>query len=333
MGNAVAEPSAVPHKDRKGWLIAFGVIEIMLGICSLLMCALMLTAPFLLKPEHAAGTPAGFATASMVLGAGFYVSIAAFFLVVGIGSIKRRNWARILAMIGSGLWLALGTLAILLVLFLLPKIMAVQHPIPPPAQHVQHIILGVMVLVAILFGILLPLAFLIFYSRKSVKATFLARDGVSVAAGPPARKLPVPVTILVIWEAFGAVSALLSLIWPMHVTFLFGYVIRGWTMIALVLVFSAMSGAAAWLIYKVRMTGWILALLKVLFFGASTGVSLATGGMSRLLVKTGQEQIALLFPQFFTVIMTGTLIVCTAYLVLMIYSLRFFLPAAPSAAS
>ena len=336
MGNPTAESPALPYKDRRSWLIAFGVFEILLGACCLLITLFALMSLVIPRPSHTAETPAG-AHAAMVVGVGFYVMIAAFFLVAGIGSILRRNWARILTLIGSGLWLFIGTLGTIFFLFLFPKIMAAQYPVQPVPQHIEHIVMGSTVLMAIVFGILLPLTFLIFYSRKSVKATCLARGATTAAGAVSSRKLPVPVIILGAWEALAAVSALFPLVSPVRATCLFGYVVRGWTAVAVVVAFSALSAAAAWLIYRMRLTGWNISLLKLLFFGVSTVLSLASGSMSQLLVEMGQtpgqEQFEYLFPQFMTVVMVATLIMCTIYLALLIYSRRFFLSATPSAAS
>lgn len=337
MDNDIAESSGPPYKDRGGWLVAFGVFEILLGTSSLLMGAFALMSLQFSRPSPATGVPAGVHTAGIAFVAGFYVVIAAFFVVAGIGSILRRNWARILMLIGSSVWLLFGVLGTLFFFFLFPKIVAVQHPVPPSAQHVQRVVMGGMVLMAVVFGILLPLAFLIFYSRRSVKATCLAREGTLAVVDASSRKLPVPVIVLIIWEATAAVSAWVVIFSPMQVTSLFGYIVRGWPVIALMLAFSVLSAASAWLIYKMQLAGWTIALWKLLFFGASAGVSLATGSMSRLFVEMSQtqaqEQFAQWFPQFLTVIMVASLVLCAAYLVLLIYSRRFFLPATPSAAS
>jgi hypothetical protein len=337
MDNATAESSGLPYKDRGGWLVAFGLVEILVGATILLMSLFALMSLLLSKPPHPTDMPAGVHAAGIAIAVGLYIVIAVLFVVAGIGSILRRNWARILMLVGSSGWLFFGVLGTLFFLFLLPKFMAARHPVPPAAQHVETVVMGGMFLMTIVFGILLPLTFLIFYSRKSVKATCLAREGPPAAGEASSRKLPVPVIILVLWEALGAVSAWVVFLSPVHVTCLFGYVVRGWPMIAVMLVFSALSAAAAWLIYRVRLAGWAIALWKLLFFGASAGVSLATGSMSRLFVEISQtqaqEQFAQLFPQFMTVIMIASLILCAAYLALLIYCRRFFLSATPSAAS
>ena len=336
MDNAAAGSAGLPYKNRGGWLVAFGVAEILLGAAILLMSLFALMSLLISRPSHPAELPPGVHVAGMAVLAGFYVVIAAYFVIAGIGSILRRNWARILTLAGSSIWLVFGVMGTLSVLFLFPKIMAVRQPALPAAQNIETIVMGTMVLMAIVFGILLPLTLLIFYSRKSVKATCLAREGTPAVADASWRKLPVPVFILVAWETFAAVSSCVVIFSPLHVTTLFGYILRGWAMVALMLVFSLLSAAAAWLIFRKRLAGWTIAVWKLLFFGASAGVSLATGSVSRLFVEISQtlaqQQFAQLFPRFLTMIMITSLILCAVYLALLTYSRRFFLPAATSAA-
>ncbi|HXH51529.1 MAG TPA: hypothetical protein VNM47_19495 [Terriglobia bacterium] len=337
MDSTIAGSSHPPYKDRGGWLVAFGVVEILLGASSLLIGVFVLISQQILKTPHETGMPGGAYPSGILVGAGFYVVTAAFFLIAGVGSALRCNWARILMLIGSIVWMFVGALATLFLLFLFPRIMAIQKPAPPAAQHVEHIVMGGIVSMAIVFVLLLPLTFLIFYSRKSVKATFLAREGTTAGTGTPSRELPVPVILLVVWEALGAISMWPLLISPVRTTFLFGYILRGWTVVVLMLAFSALSAAAAWLIYRKRLAGWTISFWKLLFFGASAGVSFLTGSVFRLFVEMGQtpgrEKFAQLFPQFVTVVMVGSLVICAVYLALLIYWRRFFLSAKPSAAS
>lgn len=337
MDNAIPESPAPPYKDRGGWLVAFGIIEIVLAALSLLMGTLALISSLLSTRPQVAGIPAGVHAAGVIISVGFYLVIAAFFVVAGIGSIRRRNWARILMLIGSTLWLALGVLGTLFFLFVLPKMIAAYGAVPQGAQHAERVVIGLMVLMAIVFGILLPVTFLIFYTRKSVKATCLAHGAARAEAGDSSRRLKVPVIIMVVWEAFSALSFLFLTILPMHIACLFGYIVRGWTTVALMLVFSGLSAAAAWLIYKMRLAGWTIAFWKLLFYGSSAAVSLVSGSMSRLFVETsqasGQAQFVQLFPHFIEFAVGSSLIVCAAYLVLLIYSRKYFLPVSPSATS
>lgn len=59
MDNAIAASPALPSKDRGGWLIAFGIIEILLATLSLLLGTFALIDLLFSKPQHVAGMPAG----------------------------------------------------------------------------------------------------------------------------------------------------------------------------------------------------------------------------------------------------------------------------------
>jgi len=87
-------------KDRKGWLIAFGIIQILMGSFFLLVIPLVLVGMF-------ASSMSGRANAMPVnshmiaLAVFFYLLLAAWFISMGIGSIKARRWARALVLISS----------------------------------------------------------------------------------------------------------------------------------------------------------------------------------------------------------------------------------------
>lgn len=184
MGNSLPAPPASTCPDRHGWIIAFGVIEILMGLFCLLLAAFV--SLFFLRAQNAGQIPGHASTAGMVLGGGLYLLFAAFFFAGAIGSFLTKNWARLLMVIGSGVWLAFGLIGVVTVIFVVPKVMATRAGMPPGAEHM---VMGIAIGMEAVFGILLPLGFLIFYSRKSVKATFLARRAARAAEAPP---LPQP---------------------------------------------------------------------------------------------------------------------------------------------
>ncbi len=99
--------------------------------------------------------------------------IAAGFITGGIGSILCRNWARILVLVASCLLLAYGSL-VMLVFIMVVAVPAITHN---PLDDWGDVTRGGIVAVA---TVLLPAIFLFFYSRKSVRATFLAQKGPQV---------------------------------------------------------------------------------------------------------------------------------------------------------
>src|ERR1700687_2212718 len=88
---------AVAFKDRSAWLKAFGIAEIALAVLLLGMTAVMARVP--LAPE---------AASARVVSTLFGALCGTALLVMGVGSILRKNWARLFALIVSGFWLASG---------------------------------------------------------------------------------------------------------------------------------------------------------------------------------------------------------------------------------
>ena len=187
MGNALPEPSSLHYSDRRGWIIAFGVIEILIGLCCLLLAVFV--SLFFLRAENTGQIPGQASTAGMVFGGGIYLLFAAFFFAGAIGSFRCKNWARLLMLVGSGAWMVFGLIGAVVIFLVMPKAMATRASMPPSGEH---LIMGVALGIEGVFGVLLPLVFLIFYSRKSVKATFLTRGRTPAPAAAPEPQSPNP---------------------------------------------------------------------------------------------------------------------------------------------
>jgi hypothetical protein len=181
MDNPLPQASSLSYPDCRGWIIAFGVVEILLGLGCLLLASTV--GLIFLREGSMAQMLAQPPLAAIVVAAGFYLLLAAFFFAGGIGSLRYKNWARILMVVASGIWLAFGALGVLMALILLPKITQTLPNAPPGGQH---FVFAIAISMEIFLGILLPLAFLIFYTRKSVRAKFLARSAAEASAAPQA---------------------------------------------------------------------------------------------------------------------------------------------------
>lgn len=333
MGNDLSESSSLPYPDRRGWVIAAGVIEILLGFgCLLLAAAGAFSSLMVAHPPEAGLQPHA---ASVVLIAGIYLFLAVCFFVAGTGSVLCRNWARIMTLIISSIWLVFGSVATLFSALVLPRMMEMQRVGSPRGSH---LVVAFMISFEAFFGILLPLAFLIFYTRKSVKATFLARSATAAGQPAPAEALsagfPIPLAIPVVIEALGVTTVFFMLSMPALPAF--GFIIHGWKAVLIALAYSVFSGLAAWLIYKRRLAGWNIAFFKVLLGGSSMAVTLSAHNATWMLFQTFQrpEQAQMLqwFPQFMHGILIGSLVWVCAYALFLIYVRKFFLPP-PSADS
>jgi hypothetical protein len=324
-----ALPVAVPstYKSRRGWLIAFGVIEILIG-CSFLLMILFSVIAFL--GPAAARMPSRQISprALMVLVGLQYGLLAAVFFTGGIGSIRCKNWARILMLVVSGLWLGLGLMVTLVLALFAPAIMRQQAGIPPGAQH--GIMVG-MITVETALMVLLPALFLFFYSRKSVRATCLAEKGAQVAGlvpgGTPAPGLPVPLAILGVWQGLGVISVFATPF--MRVAIVFGVVLHGVAAFLVLLTFSILSGYAAWAIFRQKLIGWKIALFFAGFGTINMLVSyLRHPDLLQLFRETGYNDQTLGIyeqsPQLLSVFWVGLIALMTVYLVFVLYTRKFF---------
>lgn len=327
MGNDLSESSSLPYPDRRGWVLTAGAVEILLGCGCLLLAAIIAMSPLRAahRPEARLQPP----IASVVLTAGIYLLFAAGFFVAGAGSVLRKNWARIMMLVGSGIWLVFGIIGALATLLILPRIMEMQRAGSPGGIHRA---IALTVSTQVFLGILLPLAFLVFYTRKSVKATFLPRS--ATAAGEPAPAetpsagFPIPLLVPVIIEALGVTGVFYMLSVPALPAF--GFIIHGWKAVAIALAYSAFSGIAAWLIYKRRLAGWNIAFFKALLGGSSVAVTLSAHNATQMLFETfwkpQQAQVLQWFPQFMHAVLIGSLVWVGVYVLFLIYARKFFSP-------
>jgi len=333
MGASLPLAVPVPYKSRRGWLIAFGIAEILIGCSFLLMLGMMALVfygpvaarmPAEARPAGPFSTPLlmGFAVAQ-------YGVMAAIFFTAGIGSLRCRNWARILMLVVSSLWLAIGVISTVVMAIMFPIIMRQQGAtIPPGIEHAA--IVGMIVIMASL-GIVLPAIFLIFYTRKNVKATCLARNAAQApadeAAGASTSGLPVPLAILGGWEALSALSVFAALF--MRMVMMFGVVLHGAAAVLVLLAYSVLSGAAAWLIFRRKVLGWTLALFKTGFWTVSLIVScFHVPDMGQAMRDIGYDANALQIyeqvPHFMVGVLVGTILMMTGLLIFILYSRKFF---------
>src|SRR5436309_2035132 len=84
----------LPYKDRRGWLIAFGIVQILIACFFLLLAASMGFASTTMPK----GNPVP-QTALLYVVCVMYLGGAAIFLAIGIGSIRAKEWARITSLV------------------------------------------------------------------------------------------------------------------------------------------------------------------------------------------------------------------------------------------
>jgi len=320
--------SPAPFKNRRGWLIAFGVIEILIGAFCLLLIAFMALALVVrLSRTPLPGQTPEMTIATFVMGFLVYGGLGAVFLILGVGSIKCRNWARIAAQIVSGFWLFTGVLSGLVLAFILPSTLKQQGKIPPEQQRQALIFMGVF---GVVFMVLLPAVLLVFYSLRSVRATCLAsglgQASPTATTGRAAATPPGWVIALAVWECLG-VTALFPLV-MLKGQPVFGIVVHEPGAIILMTTHAALSLIAARLVYRRDFLGWEISLFKVLFWSASGAVTLLRRNLIEVYQEMGLSEQSLRFfraqPHLNSVMFVSAVVGFAIPMFLLLYTKKFF---------
>ncbi|MBZ5671609.1 MAG: hypothetical protein LAO04_18010 [Acidobacteriia bacterium] len=327
-------PASVPvaYKSRRGWLIAFGVTEILVA-CFFLLLILLTLIVFRMPSTHKPPPQTPISSAVLMAIAGVqYGIIAGVFLIAGIGSIRCRNWARILMLAVSGFWLVIGVLSTVVLAVFLPTIRE-QAGVPPP-EGLDVVYMSIITLMVIVM-VLLPVVFLFFYSRKSVRATCLAQAARHVlpplAGAVQTSSPPIPVLILALWSAVAGVGAVAYLV--MRVAIVFGVVLHGIAAFSVMLTSSALFAYSAWSIYRQKLIGWKIALFNAGFWMFSMLVTFARHpDPEKLYREMGNSEALQMYqqiPQLSYFVFSMCTLIMIALLVLLVYTRKFFHPEQP----
>jgi hypothetical protein len=246
--------------------VAFGFVEVVLG----LFCLLMAAVSGLGVMAGPGGGPAP-DPLMMLPGIFFYLLLAAYFVVTGIGSVRLRRWARPIVLIVSWVWLVSGVFAMAMLSTVLPKMME-QAPKPPgTTAEVMSFAQGCAFFFMAVFYLFLPGLFVTVYGSPSARATFERRDPVPRWTD----RCPTPVLGLSLLLAYCAVGFLFSALLP--VLPLFGTMVGGAGSTVLSLGLAALLAVVALATYRLRLWAWWVILL-VWLLGASSTVSFLVRG-------------------------------------------------------
>lgn len=226
---------------RSVGLIAFGALQILIGCaCALLVLYIASSSDLVVRQGPAGG-------AALASGLSIYGVATVYFVSVGIGSMRRRRWARALSVVVSAMWLAGGLVTTLLVIVLLPVV-----------KERTATSAAALIALTFLFAVLLPLAILYFYQREDVR---LLCDTSDVARWTD--RVPLPVLAVMIVLGFVSVGLFANLANP--VISLFGTNVTGAPAAVTLLALAILS---AWLVvqfYRLNETAWwTLVLLQVI---------------------------------------------------------------------
>jgi len=207
---------------------------------------------------------------SMFFSVLIYGLLAAFFITMGIGSIRARRWARALMLVVSWLWLVVGIGSVIAMVFLFGHMfdkMAAGGQMPQAAIAIVKIVTTVFMT---LFYIILPAIFVFFYRSPHVKATCEQLDPVPRWTD----RCPLPVLALVLMFGYAAccMPAMGFYNWAIPC---FGRIITGAPGAAMVVVFAAVWGWMAWAASRQKIEAWWAAILITCFWAASACTTFA----------------------------------------------------------
>jgi hypothetical protein len=253
-------PMSVEFRDQRPGLVAFGVVEIVLGGLCALMALLTFVAVVL---ESRAG--AGLEWRSVGLSVAMYAALSVILVWLGIGSILCRRWARALLLILSWSVLLVGVISMcLFVIF--ARVLAAGMGADSRAALVM--VAAVEIFMAI-FTVFLPGAMVLFYSRRHVKATCEARDPVIRWTDT----CPLPVLATSLWFCVGVLSFLAMPLMRGSILPLFGVLVSGTKATVMILAVSALWLYLAWATYRLKIAAWWTALVALALFSLSATIT------------------------------------------------------------
>jgi hypothetical protein len=249
-------PSTLAYKDRKGWLIAFGVFELLLAAFYGFMAAFMLALPRIAGSTKAQGAnPAVFTFASVL-----YLLLGAIFVAGGIGSILAHRWARIMMLIVGWMWLCFGTLGFVLMV----AVMLTQPLLQMGAgERMFFWVFFLGFTGAVMIGI--PAILVVFYSRKNVKAT-------CEASNPQAKDQPISIILATLFLGYQALVLLSATVWLPVFSFFAGYV-TGFPARFLYVLLGFIWLVLAWYFWHRDIRAWRIVLALTILFAFSNLVT------------------------------------------------------------
>ena len=149
--NDLSSQVAPPYKDRSAGLIAFGIIEILIGGLFALFVPLMLLGQVLSAKQTGAEPQ----YQMLITPVAIYGAAAVILIVLGIGSIRVRRWARALSLIVAWSWLLIGAIAVVFMAIMFPRILNQASPSAGelPAARTIGVIIGLLFFAVFFVGV------------------------------------------------------------------------------------------------------------------------------------------------------------------------------------
>lgn len=295
MNEEIPAPSTPDHKDRKTGLMVFGVLTMCLGG----ICALFVPLMFISDMVARRGAfPQSHQ--SLIPAMAIYAAMALLLFTLGIGSIKARRWARALLLVFSWSWLITGIISATSTWFVMTSpqftemFQAAAKPAGAPAlsPHMQMMILATTVGVQSFVLVVLPIAWLIFYAGKHVKATCEAYSPEPSWTD----RCPLPVLAVVLWIGLAALSTICLAAFYHGVLPLFGVFVSGPIGAAVCILLTVFWAYSAWAAYKLKPHGWWMLFIAMALLSLSAVITYSRHEITEVYRLMGypEQQIAMI---------------------------------------
>lgn len=285
---ALTAVSTLPaeYADRSAGLTVFGIIQILLGLLSLLGIPLVLLTAVMSRKTMGGSVPVG----SYVQGMLTYAMIAVLLVTLGVGSIRARRWAWAITLVTSWLWLIIGATMTVMLTAVVPTsfaagMKAASGGSTPISRGFMAAVLTFMIVLFAVFLIAVPIAFLIFYRRKDVEETCKRRD-------PQERwtdRCPLPVLAVSLLFACACVYYVVNSFTAPLVPF-FGRWLTGWSGGLGYLFLAVLDAILAFSLYRLKIAGWWVAAAAVLLRALSSILTFLKGNLFEAYSKMGMSQ-------------------------------------------
>lgn len=271
-------------KDRSTALLVFGILEIFVGALTALFIPILILGT-VLSHKHSGGHQA---PKYFVMNLVTLAIAAPTLLTLGIGVTQAKRWARAMNMALSWIWVSMGTLLTIVMIALLPtRIMAKMQSTQTAngstvSAGVMAGIVTFMIVFMALFLVVLPLTFVLFYRSKNIEETFKHRDPVERWTD----RIPLPVVIWILLASVGVeynvVFSFMTPIFPFFGKYLMGFPAAG-----LFLIFGVIDAYVAFSFFHLRLTGWWVAVITMIFRISAVASSLGRANPLDAYSKTG----------------------------------------------
>jgi hypothetical protein len=253
------------QNSRKGGLVAYGVISIVIG--AMMGCMAALLPISLLGVRKTAGattaSTARLDARGVIYGLIMFASIAIAFIWVGIGCCRCRRWVRPIILSIAWPWLFMGVGILIVMIAMIPAMQASYRLTPGLSPQMAGV--GVAVGIAMLgvIYVLVPGAYLLFFQRADVRTTLDAFD-----PGPGwTDRCALPVFGMSVFLFLSGVFCLLELN-SMSAPF-FGAVLTGAPAALFLIAEAALWFTAARLCYRSQRAGWYLTVALMVILNLS----------------------------------------------------------------